>query len=60
MAVFLSIWGPKEFSSTFWLGIVGWAAGFIGNGKSIHDAHTSLAPVYRLGADGSLPRRDTQ
>ena len=43
MAVFLSIWGPKEFSTTFWLGIAGWAAGLIGNGESIHDAETSLA-----------------
>ena len=48
MAVFLSIWGPKEFSSTFWLGIVGWAAGLIGNGKSVHGRSRR--------ADDSLPR----
>lgn len=33
MAVFLSVWGPKEFTASFWLGIVGWALGFIGNGS---------------------------
>ena len=34
MAVFLSIWGPSEYTSSFWLGIAGWALGFIGNGTS--------------------------
>jgi 3-oxo-5-alpha-steroid 4-dehydrogenase 1 len=35
MAVFLSIWGPRQFTPTFWLGIAGWALGFFGNGTSI-------------------------
>jgi hypothetical protein len=34
MAVFLSIWGPRQFTPTFWLGIAGWALGLIGNGMS--------------------------
>lgn len=34
MAVYLAVYGPKEESLSFWLGIIGWAIGFAGNSES--------------------------
>lgn len=49
MAVYLAIYGPKHANPIFWLGLIVWILGFVGNGKS-KPKHLTASPLVRLSS----------